>query len=529
MAALSVLAACGGNGGSVAAPKDGEEVSGKITVRAYPLSSGDDESADKKFWESQVAAFKTKYPQADVTVEVKPWKDRDTALTTAIAGGTAPDVVYMIPDELAQFRAQEVLEPLNDALKTGGYRKSSLDAVTYDGKIYGAPILMSVIPGICDAKVLKEVGVDKPPTTWAELAALGPKFKAKGKYVTHIIASTETTLNSTFYPWVWQAGGSPFDDAGKPTLDSPAMVAAATYLGDLAAQGFVKRDEAAVNLLAEQTVVGRRQVGCVYYATATGMASVWGKDVMITPPLKDKAQATYGTVGSFTVLKDSENKSLAAAWVNFITSDEQLAAIGKFSNYYPPKEGAPAPFAAGSPEAQAEPYLAMVNVGPRVAHSREVQAVLAPELQAVVLGKKTAEKAIRDGAKAAEPVFWHSLRVTLVYTVVTVPVLVALAVGMALLVRRSFRGIRFFRAAFFLPVITSLVLAGVVFIWIFGTDGAAPRLLGGLGLYDGSWLTNDVLAIVAIAAGYASAIALALFVLVLVITLLQRLVLDRED
>lgn len=101
---------------------------------------------------------------------------------------------------------------------------------------------------------------------------------------------------------------------------------------------------------------------------------------------------------------------------------------------------------------------------------------------------------------ATDPVFWHSLRVTLVYTVVTVPVLVALAVGMALLVRRSFRGIRFFRAAFFLPVITSLVLAGVVFIWIFGTDGAAPRILGALGLYGGSWLTNDVLAIVAIAA-----------------------------
>lgn len=99
-----------------------------------------------------------------------------------------------------------------------------------------------------------------------------------------------------------------------------------------------------------------------------------------------------------------------------------------------------------------------------------------------------------------DPLFWHSLRVTLIYTVVTVPLLVAVAVGMALLVRRSFRGVRFFRAAFFLPVITSLVLAGVVFIWIFNADGAVPRILGSLGMYRGSWLTNEVLAIPAIAA-----------------------------
>jgi multiple sugar transport system permease protein len=99
-----------------------------------------------------------------------------------------------------------------------------------------------------------------------------------------------------------------------------------------------------------------------------------------------------------------------------------------------------------------------------------------------------------------DPIFWGSLKVTLIYTVVTVPVLVAIAVGMALLVRRSFRWVRFFRAAFFLPVITSLVLAGVVFIWIFSADGAVPKLLGAFGLHDGSWLTNDVLAIPAIAA-----------------------------
>ncbi|TCC62265.1 sugar ABC transporter permease [Kribbella pittospori] len=98
-----------------------------------------------------------------------------------------------------------------------------------------------------------------------------------------------------------------------------------------------------------------------------------------------------------------------------------------------------------------------------------------------------------------DALFWQSLKVALIYTVVTVPLLVAVAVGMALLVRRSLPGVRFFRAVFFLPVITSLVLAGVVFIWLFNAGGALPRLLGAIGLYDGSWLTNETLAVVAIA------------------------------
>jgi multiple sugar transport system substrate-binding protein len=401
--ALCLLAACG-DGGSVAAPKDGEEISGSITVRAYPLSPSGEESADKGFWDKQVAAFKAKYPQAEVKVEVKPWADRETALTTGIAGGTAPDVVYMIPDELAQFRAQDVVEPLDDLVKTEGYLKSALDAVTYEDKVYGAPILMSMVPGSCDAKVLKEVGVDTPPTTWAELEALGPKFKAKGKYVTALNLSTEATLNLSFYPWVWQAGGAPFDDAGKSTIDSPPMAEAAAFLGKLAEQGFVKKDEAVANLTSEQTAIGRRQVGCVYHISPTELGPIWGKDVVVTPPLKNKAQAGYGTVGSFTVLQGSKNKSLAAAWVDWITADEQLAAIGKFSNFYPPKEGAPMPFGPDAPEAKAQPFLSMVNVGPRVPHAREVQGVLKPELQAVLLGKKSAEQAMKDGAKAAEPI-----------------------------------------------------------------------------------------------------------------------------
>ncbi|MGW8482482.1 carbohydrate ABC transporter permease [Microbacterium sp. NPDC055903] len=97
----------------------------------------------------------------------------------------------------------------------------------------------------------------------------------------------------------------------------------------------------------------------------------------------------------------------------------------------------------------------------------------------------------------ADPLFWRALSTTLVYTVLAVPISLALSTVMALGVRRAFRGARFFRSIFFLPVITSLVLAGSIFVWIFSSSGPWSALMAPLGL-GGSWLASTVLVVPAI-------------------------------
>jgi ABC-type sugar transport system permease subunit len=98
-----------------------------------------------------------------------------------------------------------------------------------------------------------------------------------------------------------------------------------------------------------------------------------------------------------------------------------------------------------------------------------------------------------------DQLFWKALTVTVIYTVIAVPLVIAVSIGLALLVRRAFAGVRFFRSVFFLPVITSLVLAGVIFIWIFSEDGPIPSLMSALGMPTGSWLTSSTLALPAVA------------------------------
>ncbi len=92
----------------------------------------------------------------------------------------------------------------------------------------------------------------------------------------------------------------------------------------------------------------------------------------------------------------------------------------------------------------------------------------------------------------ADPHFWQSLKVTLLFTVLYLPLSVGTSVGLALLVRRSFKGARVFRSVFFLPVITSLVLAATIFTWLFSSSGPLGELVGG------SWLASTVLVIPAL-------------------------------
>jgi len=64
----------------------------------------------------------------------------------------------------------------------------------------------------------------------------------------------------------------------------------------------------------------------------------------------------------------------------------------------------------------------------------------------------------RDGAD-----FWQSMQATLIFTVASVPLLVVLPLGVALLLNRRFPGRTFFRAVFFTPFVLGVAVVGVLF------------------------------------------------------------------
>jgi multiple sugar transport system permease protein len=84
---------------------------------------------------------------------------------------------------------------------------------------------------------------------------------------------------------------------------------------------------------------------------------------------------------------------------------------------------------------------------------------------------------------ADDQVFRDSVRRTLVYTILFVPISVIGALAIAMLLHARIRFSRFYRTAVFVPVATSTVATGVIFNWLLEpTYGVANYLLGEVGL-----------------------------------------------
>jgi multiple sugar transport system permease protein len=87
-----------------------------------------------------------------------------------------------------------------------------------------------------------------------------------------------------------------------------------------------------------------------------------------------------------------------------------------------------------------------------------------------------------------DPAFWPSVRVTLIYAVVSVPLGLALSLAVALLLNRRVRMLGTFRTIYFLPSLLPATASGVVWVYIFHpSQGLLNRLLAQVGVQGPAW------------------------------------------
>jgi multiple sugar transport system permease protein len=69
-----------------------------------------------------------------------------------------------------------------------------------------------------------------------------------------------------------------------------------------------------------------------------------------------------------------------------------------------------------------------------------------------------------------DPAFWKSIGRTLYFVIGSVPLTMIIALGLALLLNTKIRGLGIFRTAYYLPVITPLVIAAIIWKWVYNGD-----------------------------------------------------------
>ena len=88
-----------------------------------------------------------------------------------------------------------------------------------------------------------------------------------------------------------------------------------------------------------------------------------------------------------------------------------------------------------------------------------------------------------------DSLFTRSLVNTASFSVMYVPSVIVLSLGVALLMNRKMRGVGLFRVIYFLPVVSSAVAVGLVWNWIYARDtGLLNVFLRGIGSQGVDWL-----------------------------------------
>lgn len=350
LAALMSLAACGPGSSNKNTNTTTEAVSTDLGDATYELKLWDGAGL-KTFDDQLIAAFQDKYPNITITATYDPDNTSQQNGPRIISAADTPDIAR-ITDINSAVRGGHLVN-LDDYADAYGWTLPDSQTEVYrvdaDGKIgsgslYAVPDGVSMTGIFWNKKIAKELGITEAPTTMAELEAdmrtatdagvLAMMMPAKEGGTSYLYQALLVNAEGrdAVQDWIVQKDGATFDTDG-------ALEAAET-IKQWADAGYFSSDALALD---GSTALSRFcngeslffPAGSWYTASineALGDDSGW-----IAFPGEsegDSGSAAANAVTAFGIPANAKNKNAAAAFLDFLQSDEarQIAV----DNGYPP-------------------------------------------------------------------------------------------------------------------------------------------------------------------------------------------------
>ena len=391
-------------------------------------SSSGKAGGEVEFWTMQLQPQFTDYfnqlisqfQQANPGTKVKwvdvPWADMQSKILTAVSAGTAPDVVNLNPDFAAQLAGRNAWMDLDGKVAEGDraqYLPKIWQANTLDGKSFGLPWYLSTSITIYNQDLLKQAGVAKPPTTYAELAQVAKQMKEKtGKYaffITFVPEDSGEVLQSFV-----QMGASLLDAKGKAAFNTPEGKAVFQYWTDLYKQGLLPKEaltqghRRAIELY-QSGEVALLSTGSQFLKTIDTNAPAVAKVSAVAPQISGSTRKTNVAVMDLVIPRNTDVPDAALKFALFVTNDANQLSFAKAANVLPSTQKAlqdqyfTAIAATAPPLDQARLVSAKQMkeaevLLPNIKDIKQLQKIVYDNLQAAMLGEKTIDQAVTYAA-----------------------------------------------------------------------------------------------------------------------------------
>ena len=352
-----------------------------------------------------------------VIIDFIEWGNYEEKYLTGITSGEGPDVGYMYMEMISDFIDMGAVEALDDYL-TDADKENFLYLANgvIEGKQYCLPIIVGNVIVMCYNKdILEANGITEVPDdlSWDEFVEICKNIKVGADGSSEVYPFVQrwgnpsiSTLNASFYPYVWQGGGSLFNEEGTAlTIDNEAGRAAVQFLYDL---------RFTHNILPE-VVTSLTADDCISYFTEGKTAFVemessstvqfddagmnWG----FVTSLTNQEKGTFVASDSLVLMSGAEDKELAYKLMQHMLSgtsmteyhkSAQFAPIGKDEEYHDNPAFEPV---------YAEDGEALHSLSPAKGSSK-IYDSLYKNLQLMMMGEKTPDEVIKESVTYADTI-----------------------------------------------------------------------------------------------------------------------------
>jgi len=365
-----------------------------------------------------ITALINQFNAANPDIVVKPqiveWGPYYDQLTARIVSGDVPTVAVMHESALGDFVARNLVEPLDEGLKSVGVDPSQFTdqarrGTVIGGKLYALPFDTWSWLWHMDLNMMKKAGLTAAdgspvlPRSPAELLDQARKFKAAtGKpYFSWPTVNESAAWFRTFVTLTVQQGGVLFSPDGKKIdMRSKEAKNALELIATLYNEGHVKRgsdygaaNQAFINGEAGIVVVGTWVIDDFIAQSEKPGSPLAGKGYTVVPfpPVYGK-KAVYADGHSWVMLKsgarDAQTRKAALTFLRFLwANDYEWSRTGHLPANRAVAESAAykqLPFRAAIAEITSTAY----SVPSNVTHQRAVEVAVGEEIGSLCLSKK---------------------------------------------------------------------------------------------------------------------------------------------
>jgi multiple sugar transport system substrate-binding protein len=191
-----------------------------------------------------IALFAQDHPEVVLEASSFEWDALFSKWIIAYSSGAAPDLVLFHTSEIPEYAKKGLIIPAEAAVSSAGIDlagvpQASIDASTYDGKLFAIPLDAHPLGMYFNSDLATEAGLDptRPPANGEELLEWAKKLtKTADNGATRY--GIDLPLAGATTRWLWfsllhQFGGTFLGDDGKSAVDSEASHKALQYMVDL--------------------------------------------------------------------------------------------------------------------------------------------------------------------------------------------------------------------------------------------------------------------------------------------------------